>query len=233
MRDEHVERAGLGAHRADALHRRLAGGRVAVDLDQQHRAGAGVDAHAAVAHRLEGGRVEQLEAAGDEAGSDHGGDGATTGGHVVEQGEQGGHGGGSGDEAQRGLGGHRERALAADEERGHVVACHALHRATAGAQAGAVDQEHVEAEHVVAGDTVFEGAGAAGVLGDVAAEGADLERVGIGWIEEALGLDGGVEVGEEDARLDHGELLVAIDLLDGLHPESAEDDAPGDRYRAA
>ena len=150
LRGEHLDRAGVGADAADALHRRLARGDVAVDLDQEQRARPRVDAHAAGAHGVERGRVEQLDAAGDEAGRHDRLDRAARAGDVGEEPEQRRHRGRLGHEAERGLGGHGQRALAADEQRGDVVAGDALRGAPAGAEARAVHQEHLEAEHVVA-----------------------------------------------------------------------------------
>jgi hypothetical protein len=59
---------------------------------------------------------------------------------------------------------------------------------------------------------------AAGVLGEIAADGADLLTAGVGC--EVVAAPGGrlrdVEV--DDAGLDHGPLVLPADLADGTHP---------------
>jgi hypothetical protein len=82
------------------------------------------------------------------------------------------------------LGDDAERALAADEEVAEVVAGDVLHALGAEPADGAVGEDDLEAHDVVAGDAVFQAAQTAGVLGDVAADGADLHRAGIGRIEQ-------------------------------------------------
>lgn len=68
------------------------------------------------------------------------------------------------------LGGQRQGALGADDELGQVVAGGDLGDLAAGADDLAGGQRRLQAEHVVAGDAVFDRAHAAGVGADVAAD---------------------------------------------------------------
>ena len=97
----------------------------------------------------------------------------------------------------------------------------------------AVNQHDLQAQHVVGGDAVFQAVHAAGILGHVAADGAgDLAR-GIGGIIEAFVLHGvGYrEVG--DAGLRHHAAVGEIDVEDAVELAEAEQDAVGERERAA
>ena len=85
------------------------------------------------------------------------------------------------DQAHRDLAGDAERALAADEQRGQVVAGDALRRAPPEAQRLAAHQRRRQAERPVARDAVLERARAARVLGDVAADRAERR----GWPDRA------------------------------------------------
>ncbi len=97
---------------------------------------------------------------------------------------------------------------------------------------GAVGEHHVEPEHVVGGDAVLHAAQAAGVRRDVAADGADLERRGVGRIPEPVLRGRGLHVLVEGAGLDHRHLGERVDL-DGRHAFEAEHDATVDGARAA
>ena len=60
---------------------------------------------------------------------------------------------------------------------------------------------------MIGGDAVGEGVRAAGVFGDVAADGAGFLAGGIGREVEAVVLDGAREVEIDDAGLDDGALI--------------------------
>ena len=83
------------------------------------------------------------------------------------------------------------------------------------------------------GEAVLEAVRAAGVLGDVSADRADLLARGIGRVEEAVRRDrtGDVEVG--NARFDHDALAVQVDLEDPVHPGERDHDTSRNRSRAA
>ena len=63
------------------------------------------------------------------------------------------------------------------------------------------------------------------VVGDVAADGARLLARGIGRVVEALRADRPGEVQVHEPRLDHGELVVVVDLEHAVHPHQRDHDA--------
>ena len=63
------------------------------------------------------------------------------------------------------------------------------------------------------------------LVGDVAADRAELERAGIGRVEQALRLDRLLQLAGDDARLDHRDEVARIDLLDLLHALGRQHDA--------
>ena len=89
----------------------------------------------------------------------------------------------------------------AGEERVQVVAGHVLDRLAAGLQDPAVREHHGEAEDVVAGHAVLQAARAAGVAGDVAADGGMADARRVGRIEEAVLFDFGLQVRRDDSGL--------------------------------
>ena len=82
------------------------------------------------------------------------------------------------------------------------------------------------------GHPVLDGLHAAGVGGDVAADGGHL-LAGEERVAEAVLFDGLVEVGQGDGRLDGGDEVLAVDLDDPVHPLHREDDAAVDSDGAA
>jgi aerobic-type carbon monoxide dehydrogenase small subunit (CoxS/CutS family) len=85
----------------------------------------------------------------------------------------------------------------------------------------AVGQHRLDAEHVVDGETVLEAVRAAGVLGDVAADRADLlaRRIGRVVVPERRDLARDLEVGH--ARLDRDALVRDVDVQDTIERDSA------------
>ncbi len=93
-----------------------------------------------------------------------------------------------------------------------------------------VGRDELEAADVIADGAVFDGPAAAGVRGDEAAHhGALVARVRR-EIEPAL-LDRLREIGQPDAGLGHGHLVVGVDLEDAVHPLEREDDAAAEPGR--
>ena len=192
LRDEHVDGlAAFGERVAEALERvvELRAG-VAVDLDEEHRAaradrrrrparGSPSSVGPSISSRQRGTSPAATTRRTASAAARTSSKSASSVAISV----------GFGTSLQRDLGEDAERALAADEERGDVVAGDALDGALAGAEDATAHEARLEAEHVLARHAVLERARTAGVLGDVAADHARLQRVGIGRIEEALGLD--------------------------------------------
>ena len=88
-----------------------------------------------------------------------------------------------------GLGDDAELAFGADDQREEIVA-RRIEIVAADIDDLAVHQHDADAEHVVDGDAVFQAMGAAGIGGDIAAEGAGELARRVRRIEEALRRDG-------------------------------------------
>ena len=97
----------------------------------------------------------------------------------------------------------------------------------------AVGQHGLDAEHVVHGEAVLEAVRAAGVLGDVAADRADLlaRRIGRVVVAEGRDLTRDLEVGHAGFHRDA--LVGDVDLEDAIEARQRDDDAARDRQRAA
>ena len=131
-------------------------------------------------------------------------------------------------DAEHGFGGDAECAFAADEDTHEIVAGrvgHAVWRAEPDELARGKDD--FAAEHVRRGEAVLETVCAAGVFGEIAADGADDLRGGVGRVEEAGAADefGDLRVG--DAGLDGDESVFEIDGGHAVHAREADDDAAG------
>ena len=128
------------------------------------------------------------------------------------------------EDAHDDLGGDAEGALGADEEADQVVALRVA-RLAAEPHDLAVGQHHLEAEHVVGRHAVLQRVRAAGVVGDVAADGAGLLARGVGRVVEALRPHRPREVQVDQPRLDHGDLVVVVDLEHAVHPHQRDHEA--------
>ena len=131
-------------------------------------------------------------------------------------------------EAAGDLGDQAEGALRADHQLGEVVAGGGLHDLAAGAQDLARGQHQLQAQHLVAGHAVLDRPHAAGVGGHVAAQGAAALAREHG-VDEAVGGEGLVELGQGDPRLDHGDVVVGVDLEDLGHGVEGHHQAALDR----
>ena len=117
-----------------------------------------------------------------------------------------------------------ERPFRAHEETDEVVALRVPHLA-AEPDDLAVGQHDLEPEDVVRRDPVFQGVGAARVVGDVPADRAGELARGIGHVVEARRGERLGEVEVHQARLDHRELVRVVDLEDARHAGERDDDA--------
>lgn len=151
----------------------------------------------------------------------------------AEGGTEDGAGLGVGDEAEGDFCDDAEHAFAADEETGEVEALTVFVAAAAGVDDGAIGEDDLEAEDVVAGDPVFEAARAAGVGGDIAAEGAFAETCWVRRVVPAEFADLVLELAGDDAGLDDGDPVGWADLEDAVHAFHGEDDAAVDGDAAA
>jgi hypothetical protein len=138
---------------------------------------------------------------------------------------------GRGHHAQPHLGGDPERALRADERAEQVVA-RGIELRTAQRDQLAVGQDDLQPAHVVRREPVLEAVRAAGVLGHVAADGAHDLRAGIGRVEE-VGRHRGRDRRVRHAGLDAYALVGEVDLEHALQAGRDDQDAVGDRQRAA
>ena len=100
---------------------------------------------------------------------------------------------------------------------GQRVAGDVLHVLPAGPDDAAIGQDDLQPEHRVAGDAVLHAAQPAGVRADVAADRAELVAGRVGRVEEALLGDRGLQLGIDDAGLDDGHEILAVDLDDPVH----------------
>ena len=79
----------------------------------------------------------------------------------------------------------RHGAFRAGQQAGEIVA-RQIGLLAAGLDDGAIGQHHFESQHVIGGDAVGQRVRAAGVFGDVAADGAGALAGGIGRVEVAV-----------------------------------------------
>ena len=117
-----------------------------------------------------------------------------------------------------------EGALGAGEQPDEVVAGDALDGVAADVHEGAVGEDDIEREHVIAGHTVLRAAQTSGVGGDVAADRRDADAPGIGRVHEAVSGCRGIELRGDHTRLHPRELLVRIEVEDPVEAGEVEDD---------
>ena len=204
-----------------------------VELDDQQRLAlqriAGMDE---ILRGVDRRAVHHLHAARNDAGADDVGDalaGLLAGGEADQQRArrfrllQDAHGD-FGDDA--------EQPLRAGHDAEQVIAL-AVEMRAAEPHDRAVHQHHLDAEHIVGGQPVFQAMHAAGILGDIAADRAGDLRGRIGRVVEAVLLDrvGDAEIG--DARLRNDDAVWIVDRQDAV--EAAHDQQHGilERQRAA
>ena len=225
---------------ARLLAQRVDGGQLGLDfrggpveLDEEHRGGPlRVPAVHRGLRRLDGQRVHHLDRGGHDPGADDVGNRAAARLQRVVGGEHQVHRLGRRRQLDDDLGGDAERALRAGERAEQVVAADDTGAvAEPGQLAGRRDD--LEPEHVVDGEAVLETVGAAGVLRDVPADGADDLRRRVGRVEQPVRPDGlgHREVGH--ARLDDRPAGDRVDFEDAAHPGHDDQHALGMRHRAA
>ena len=92
----------------------------------------------------------------------------------------------------------------------------------------AVAQDNLESENIVAGDSVFEAAGAACIGGDISAQGGLFEAGGVGRVEEISAHGIRAKFGGDDARLDNGHAIGRGYLENTVHFHEGDDKASTD-----
>ena len=126
------------------------------------------------------------------------------------------------EDTQNGGGRYPQGPLASHEDSGQIEAERIDILATQPDDLAA-GEHYLEPEHVIGGDAVLEAVGAAGVLGDVAAQGARLLAGRIGGVVVAEGGEDRGDVQIEDAHLDGHPLVRQIDLQHLAHPAHLDD----------
>ena len=186
-----------------------------VHFDEQDRTSVArqADVHI-VLNVIDGGVVHKFQRTGHDMGGDDASDGLRGALHVRENRHHGLGRLGRHHELEDGLAGQRQRAFGGDEQFGKIVAVRAASTADAGGHGFARLGQDFKAEDIFLGGAVFQAAQAAGVFGDVAAEGGDGHGTGVRRIEEALRGDGGGELGGDDAGFDHGVQVFLVDFDD-------------------
>ena len=182
-----------------------------VELDDQQRLAlqriAGMDEILGGVDRR---AVHHLHAAGNDAGADDVGDalaGLLAGGKADQQRArrlrllQ---------DAHRDLGDDAEQALRAGHDAEQIVAL-AVEMLAAEPHHRAIHQHHLDAEHIVGGQAVFQAMHAAGILRDIAADRAGDLRGRIGRVVEAVLLDGVGDAEIGDARLRDDDAVGIVD----------------------
>ena len=126
------------------------------------------------------------------------------------------------------LGHDPESALGAHESRHQVERPVSLQRDHA-----AVGQHHLQLDHMVGGEAVFEAVRTAGVFGDVAADRAHLLAGRVGCVVETVPGDRAADLEVGDAGLHSRPPVGHVHIQDPVHPGQADDDALGDRHGTA
>src|SRR5262249_35579177 len=114
------------------------------------------------------------------------------------------------------FGDESQRAFGADEEAGEIVGA-GVALLAADADDVSVGEDEFEGGDVIGGDAAGERMRAAGVFGDVAADGGGFLARWIRREVEAGVFDGAGDVEIYDARLDDGALIFEIEFEDAVH----------------
>ena len=97
----------------------------------------------------------------------------------------------------------------------------------------AIGKDEFESGDVIGGDAVGEGVRAAGVFGDVSADGAGFPTGRIGGEIKTVRLGGAGEFVIDDAGLDDGALIFDVELENAIHAREYQHHATGAGERAA
>ncbi len=202
------------------------GGGGAVALGQPDRGGVdGVAGARVPLHQLDGSRVHQLDGVGQPVGGHQVADGRRGLPERAEAGQHGADGRRDRQQPQAGAGDDAERPLPADGEPADVEAGQvggaAVQQVGDPVGVGELDGQHVLAHHAVGEDV-----DAAGVGGDVAAEGRGDLAGGVGREPQAVRRPRAAEAGVHEPRLDPGATVGHVELAQGVHPGDADDEGP-------
>ena len=136
-----------------------------------------------ILHAMNRRAIEKFQGAGNDLRGDDGRDGFGRLVHLRRTSRPCFLGGGFWDQPQQNFGDHAERSFGADENIFERIARDIFDAFVAGPQDFAVGQDDFQAHDVIAGYAVFQSAQTAGIFRDVAADGGNFHRAGIGRIE--------------------------------------------------
>ena len=150
----------------------------------------------------------------------------------IEDGEKCFHGFGRARKLYSDFGDQGEGAFRADEEAGKIVSVRVAVPA-ADANDFATGEDELKRGDVIGGDAVGEGVRAAGVFGDVAADGAGFPTRRIGGEIKTVRFGGAGEFVIDDAGLDDGAPIFDVELESTIHAREDERHAAGAGKRSA
>ena len=231
LREKHLPRPMRLHHLQDGLavlHERV--GVVAVHLHEQvrlHLVGHGEAVIADEAQRpVDGIALHELHRTGRDARPEHGAHRLAGLVRAVERDQEQPVLTGQGHQTQHGLGDDTQRALAADQQPGEVIARAVLQGVGPGPDHLAVRQHHLQVQDEVARDTVLDRPRAAGVLGQVAADRATASAGGVRRIVQALLRHRLLQHLGDHTRLHRHLQVPLIDVHDPVHPVERQTHAP-------
>ena len=207
--------------------------RDAVQLDEQHRPGArGVAGGDGRLGGLDRQPVHHLDRGREDPGGHDPRNRGACGIGRLEAGEERAYDLWHPDDPERHLGDDAERPLRShdDAEQVHAVG---VERLPAELDHLAVGQDDRRPGDVMGGEAVLQAVRAAGVLGDVAADRADLLARRIGGVEVAVRRDRARDVEVRDAGLHDHAPALDVDLEDCVHAGERDDDTACDRRGAS
>src|SRR5215210_1388914 len=200
-----------------------------IQLDNEHRAGIGQAWMHGRLDGLHGQAVHHLDGGGDYPLADDPRDRTAGTLGILEASKQGSHRLRDAAQPERDPGGDTQRPLRADERAEQVVAGSIWRPSATDVRHRAVRQHDLRAHNVVRCKAVLQAVDAAGVLGQVAADGGDDLAGGVWGVVVALVGDLLAHPHVDDPRLDHDALVRDVHLQDLAHPGEYDKNARLDR----
>src|SRR5215203_2688632 len=200
-----------------------------IQLDNEHRAGVGQAWMHGRFDGLHGQAVHHLDGSGDYPLTDDPRDRTAGPLGILEASKQGSHRLRDAAQPERDPGGDTQRPLRADERAEQVVAGSIWRPSATDVRHRAVRQHDLRAHNVVRCKAVLQAVDAAGVLGQVAADGGDDLAGGVWGVVVALVGDLLAHPHVDDPRLDHDALVRDVHLQDLAHPGEYDQYARLDR----
>ena len=152
--------------------------------------------------------------------------------HGIENGEKCLHGFGLAREFYGDFGDEGKRAFRTDEQAGEIITGRVTVRA-AEANDFSVGKDELEGGDVIGSNSVGQSVRAAGILGDIAADGAGFPTGRVGGEVETIRLGGAGKFVIDDAGLHNGALVFHVECQDAIHAREDEHHPAGAGKRAA